>query len=245
MRVVVYTAIMVNNPESDKPIDAPTYFNKISEFDYILITNLKNGKEIFKTSGWQDIRIMEPPEDEMPIRTKYGWQIYASRWFKWHPDKIFSDYDISIWVDGWQAPDYNKKNLWYEIIENLSNNNKYNIIHDLHNKNKCIYDEHESIIFCKKDSYANILKVTKYVKTMGCPKKLGLFWTGCFIYKIGSKDIQQIFNDLWKDMILYTYRDQALLTYEIWKNNALPLWGTAPLYNMVIPVDTDRNHIYI
>jgi hypothetical protein len=89
-----------------------------------------------------------------------------------------------------------------------------------------------------------MLKTGKYVKTMGCPKDLGLFWTGCYIYKLGSEEVQRVLNNLWEDMLMYTYRDQALLTFEIWRNNAFNVWGAEKLRDLVISVDTDRNHTY-
>jgi hypothetical protein len=245
MRIVVYTANMVQNPDRDTPIDLPSNFVRIPGWDYVLITNLKNGKEIFKNSGWSkgEIRIMEPPEEEMPKKTVRGWQIYAARWCKWHPDNLFNNYDIAIWIDAWQIPDYNKIDKWLDIIKSFSNNeHKYDMVLDFHKKNKCIYEEHKSIVFCKKDTDISMLKVSKYIKVAGFPKDFGLYWTGCYVYKIGSKSIQKVLNNLWEDMLIYTYRDQALLTYEIWRNNKCDLWGTAPLNDIVIAVDTDINH---
>lgn len=245
MKVVVYTSIMVLDPVMDKPIDMPGNFEIIPGWDYVLLTNLKNGKKIFEKSGWNkgEIRIMEPPEDEMPSRTRRGWAIYAARWCKWHPDRLFGDYDIAIWVDGCQVPNFNKYNMWNNFTNLLMNNEyEYDILFDTHKKNNCIYDEHKSIVFCQKDTDVDMLKVTKYIKVMGCPTNLGLFWTRCYIYRIGSKNIQKTAKYLWDDMLLYTYRDQALLTFEIWRNNQMNVWGKAPLDTMITAVDTDSNH---
>ena len=245
MKVVVYTAIMAKDPKSDIPLDMPGQFTRIPGWDYILITNHINGKKIFKTSGWNqcDIRIMSPPDDEMPPKSRRGEAIYAARWCKWHPDSLFSNYDVAIWVDGWKIPDFNQVDNWYTLVDSVYNQtNSYDIVFDKHDKNKCVYEEHKSIIFCEKDTYSNILKTTKYVKTMGFPTDYGVFWTGCYIYRIGSKYVGKVMKDLWDDMLIYTYRDQALLTYEIWRNAALDIWGTAPLARMVIPICTDQNH---
>ncbi len=244
MKVVVYTAIMVNNPESDKPIDLPCNFDLIPGWDYVLLTNIKNGKQVFRNSGWRkgEIREIDPPENDMPVKSRRGWQIYANRWFKWHPDSVFNDYDIIIYVDGFNIPNFNKKDEWNKIIQDFLSNPSLYILQDNHPKNNCIYQEHDSIVKCNKDNYFNMVKVSKYVKTMGCPLDLGLLWNGCYIYKSKSRDVQKVWDNMWFDMLLYTYRDQALLMFEIWRNNSFKIWGKAPLNTLVLAVDSDSNH---
>lgn len=244
MKVVVFTAIMVKDPIKDLPIDCPTTFKQIPNWDYVLITNIINGPTVFKNSGWKTIRVLEPPEEIMPCRNRKGWEIYANRWCKWHPDILFNEYDIIIYVDGFQAPDYDKKDEWIQLTNQLVQE-EYSILQGFHSKDiNCIYKEHSNIIKCNKDTYQNILKVTKYVKVMGYPENNGLFWNGCYIYKSRSKEIQKVWADLWADMLLYTYRDQSLLMFEIWRNNAFNLWGNAPLHDIIKNVDSDRNHTY-
>jgi hypothetical protein len=87
-----------------------------------------------------------------------------------------------------------------------------------------------------------MVKVSKYVKTMGCPLDLGLLWNGCYIYNSKSRDVQKVWDNMWFDMLVYTYRDQALLMFEIWRNNSFKIWGKAPLNTLVLAVDSDGNH---
>jgi len=252
MKVVVFTAIMVKDPDINKPIDLPKSFKRIIGWDYVLITNVKNAVNIFWNSGWRrgEIYTMEPPEDEMPPLSKKGWEIYANRWFKWHPDRIFKNHDIAIYVDGFQVPNFDKSSEWVSLTEQLFNASDRDttrppyIIQSLHPTKKCIYQEHDNIIACHKDSYENILKVKKYVKVHGYPNNYTLFWNGCYIYKLGSEQIQKVWNNLWQDMLLYTYRDQSLLMFEIWKNNAFEFWRIEKLNDLIINVDTNSNHVY-
>lgn len=254
MKIVVFTAIMVNNPDKDHPIDNPGYFKTIPNWDYILFTNINNGHEVFKNSGWGrygKICIMDPPFNEMPEKTRQGWSIYAARWFKWHPDTLFSDYDFAIWIDAWQVPDVKALNTWNDIINKMhlisDNNpceNKYHIAFSPHPKNNCTYKEHKSIIDCRKDTYINMLRTTKYIKTMRFPENQGLVWTGCYIYKIGSTVLLTVFNNLWNDMLLYTYRDQALIMFELWRNNNPLFLKIQTFATILISVDSDQNHIY-
>jgi hypothetical protein len=244
MKVVVFTAIMVNNPLDNKPIDNPKMFKMIPGWDYVLVTNI--GNTIFNHSGWikGTILKMEPPKEEMPDRNHTHWSIYANRWCKWHPDKLFPDYDYIIYIDGFQVPDISKLKEWQILIQQFSTQNK-SIIQSLHNKQNCIYKEHNIIIQCKKDTKEAMNKTTVYLKSMGFPENKSLMWNGCYIYKARSPVIQKVWNDLWEDMLIYTYRDQALLVYEIWKNNAFDEWIIHNLYNMVINVDSNHNHVYV
>jgi hypothetical protein len=242
MKVVVFTAIMMNH-SLDTPIDNPKMFTLIPEWDYVLVTNIT--LPVFNQSGWikGSIMHMEPPKEEMPDRNHKYWSIYANRWCKWHPDILFPEYDYIIYVDGFQVPDISKLHEWYKLVQSLST--KKSIIQSLHNKHNCIYQEHLAIVKCKKDTKEAIHKITSYLISMGFPENTKLLWNGCYIYKAHSILIQKVWNDLWKDMLLYTYRDQALLMYEIWKNDALDEWAMHNLYDMVIKVDTDYNHIYV
>jgi hypothetical protein len=243
MKVVVFTAIMANDP-SDKPIDNPTMFTLIPGWDYVLVTNVTS--PVYNDSGWINGSIihMEPPKEEMPDRNHKHWCIYANRWCKWHPDRLFPEYDYIIYVDGFQVPDVSKQYEWYGLIQYLSEQKK-SIIQSVHNKQNCIYEEHRAIVACKKDTKEAIHKTTSYLIRMEFPKNTTLLWNGCYIYKAHSILIQKVWDDLWKDILLYTYRDQALLMYEIWKNNALEEWAMYHLHHMVSHVDSDHNHVYV
>ena len=243
MKVVVFTAIMVNNPLNTKPIDNPKSFEMIPGWDYVLVTNIV--LPIFNHSGWikGTILKMEPPKEEMPDRYHKRWSIYANRWCKWHPDKLFPDYDYIIYVDGFQVPDISKLTEWQTLIQQFSTQNK-NIIQSLHNKHKCVYEEHHAIVKYNKDTQEAMDKTTAYLIRMNYPVNNIFLWNGCYIYKARSPTIQKVWNDLWNDMLIYTYRDQALLVYEIWKNKAFNEWSLYNLYNMVINVDSNSNHMY-
>ena len=244
MKVVVFTAIMMNNPLDMKPIDNPRMFKLIPGWDYVLLTN--TSLPLFNKSGWikGSILKMEPPKEEMPDRNHKHWSIYANRWCKWHPDKLFPDYDYIIYVDGFQVPNISKLGEWYNLIQQFSNQHK-SIIQSSHNKYNCIYKEHREIVACKKDKEDTMNKVTAHLKSMGFPENKSLMWNGCYIYKARSAIIQKVWNDLWSDMLLYTYRDQALLVYEIWRNDAVDAWDIYNLYNMVLDVGSNRNHVYV
>jgi hypothetical protein len=243
MKVVVFTSIMVNHP-SDTPIDNPSMFTLIPGWDYVLVTNITS--PVYNDSGWINgsIMHMEPPKEEMPDRNHKHWSIYANRWCKWHPDTLFPEYDYIIYVDGFQVPDVSKLYEWYGLIQYLSKQKK-SIIQSAHNTQNCIYQQHRAIVSCKKDTRDAMNKTTAYLKSMGFPENKSLMWNGCYIYKARTAIIQKVWNDLWKDMLQYTYRDQALLMYEIWKNDALEEWAICNLYRMVCRVDSDQNHVYV
>ena len=244
MKIVVFTSIMANNPLDNKPIDTPKMFKTIPGWDYVLLTNIT--LPIFNKSGWikGSIVHMEPPKEEMPDRNHKHWSIYANRWCKWHPDKLFPQYDYIIYVDGFQVPNISKMEEWFTVIRQFSNKNE-SIIQSLHNKHSCIYKEHQSIVINKKDTQDAMDKTSAYIRSMGFPENKILLWNGSYIYKARCPIVQKVWNDLWNDMLIYTYRDQALLVYEIWKNDAFNKWYIHNLHNMVGNVDSNRNHVYL
>lgn len=243
----MFTAIMVKDPAKDRPIDTPGPFRRIIGFDYVLFTNVQNAKAVFANSGWTDIREQEPPPEDMPRRSKRGWPIYANRWFKWHPDRVFLDYDVAIYVDGFQVPHPELRHEWWRFVRALCDDpdpKTPRLVHSPHHANKCIYDEQRAIVRSNKDTAARMSAVTAYVRSHGYPANAGLLWNGCYIYRLGCPKIKALFDSLWEDMVVFTYRDQSLYMFEIWKTGAFSSIGAAPLDKMVMSVDTNHNHVY-
>lgn len=244
MRVVVFTAIMVDPNRLGPPIDIPEQFTKIPQFDYILFTNTPNH---FKNTSWT-IKHVDPPTDEIP---KDHFAIYANRYYKWRPHVLFKDtYDVAIYVDGWQIPNPKHQDVWCKYARQVMDpSNPICIIQCPHPVNQCIYNELTSIVNARKDTFEKMAGLRMYLQSQNFPTNQGLFWNGCYLFAVKkqNKKLQQVMQDLWNDMILYTYRDQSMYMYHLWKNNAMYLVGKAhDLEDIVSTVDptANLNHNY-
>ena len=165
---------------------------------------------------------------------------------------LFSDaYDVIIYVDGFQVPDVAHENVWRNMVDNMETA----IIQAPHDVNKCIYAEHNAIVHARKDTREKMQAVTQYIRSTTFPANYGMFWNGCYIFNVKKHDknselrtqcVLEVWARLWRDMLVYTYRDQSLLMFEIWKHKVSQgVWGKAPLNKLVKMVDSNRNHVYI
>ena len=235
MRVCVFTG----NFGETTPVDLPAMFDKIPGWDYILFTNLK--KEKFPETSW-DIDSVDMPAD-LPTRKSY---IYANRFYKWHPQTLLPDYDVIIYVDGFQVPDAKHIDTWNRLV-NLVGDPTYpiSIIQQLHNERTCIYDELDAIVKCKKDTKENMVNVCNFLRIEQFPQKFGLLWNGCYVLDNHCKKLKTVFETLWNNMLSLTYRDQSLYMHAIWKEGANSCIGQIKLEPIIISFHTSSHHVYI
>ena len=231
MKVVVFTAIFGEKV----PIDLPGPFEKINDWDYIIFTNFD--ADTFIESSWQ----IQKVDISLKMQGKY---IYANRFFKWHAHTIFKDYDVAIYVDGFQCPNNEYAKEWQTNVDFLINNNK-SIIHCKHECNTCIYEELVAVVKCQKDVFEKMDIVKHYLLSQDYPPNLGLFWNGCYILNINhSQNIADAWLALWGDMLKFTYRDQTLLMYEYWKLGHMDEILLVDLRKIIKNIDHGLNHIY-
>jgi hypothetical protein len=242
VKVVVFTSIMMDPMQSSSPIDLPGPFEQIPGFDYVMITNVPNPDKVFGNTGWKKIVVMEPPEGNIPKMGRYG--IYANRFFKWHPEYVFGEnYDVAIYVDGFQVPDPSMGAQWHAAAEDVMRDKA--LIQSPHPATRCTYNELDMIVISHKETRQKMDAVKIMIQSQGFPINVGLYWNGCYVYRLNTPEVQKMRADLWKDMLIYTYRDQALWMYELWKNNSLHQIAPLDLASMVIKVDSDANHMYV
>lgn len=241
VRVVVFTSIMCDPTSQPVPIDVPGQFDQIPGFDYVMITNVPNPEEAYGNTGWKKIVVKQPPDGSVPKSGPYG--IYANRFFKWHPEHVFGDmYDVAIYVDGFQVPNPKMAEQWRALAEDVMRDG---IIQSPHQARDCTYAEADAIVQVNKDTRQRMEAVKIMLRSQGFPQNLGLYWNGCYVYKLNTPAVQKLRADLWRDMLIYTYRDQALMMYELWKNDMIGQVRKHNLASMVVNVDSDANHRYV
>lgn len=189
-KIVIYSA-MTNNYD-----ELPLQFIKDENIDFIFFSDID-----IKSNFWNIIRF--DFEYREPRRT--------AKIFKILPHLFFEHYEISLWVDSNMI--IKDKSIFY--VKQLLNID-YSIALLKHNRRNCIYQEAKECIFWGKD-YDEIIEnqITKY-KNNNYPSNNGLNNGGFLIRK--HNQIQNIMEEWWKEVDLFSVRDQLSLNYIIWKN---------------------------
>ena len=102
-KICFYTAIF---SKSEKPLDKPSNFERITGIDYILFTNYN--PTLFLNCGWNNI-IQIPHLFDNPV--------LSAKTIKWKSHQFLSEYDIVIWLDSFLSPSKSKIKLLDVVFE--------------------------------------------------------------------------------------------------------------------------------
>lgn len=136
-----------------------------------------------------------------------------SRKFKTMPEQFFSDYDLSIWVDG---------NL--QIRGSLKEYvNRYmrecNLLCFPHPWRNCLYEEAAVVKKLGLDDKDVIDRQIDFIRADGFPADYGLAAGSCLV-RFHNEDHMAGLGRRWWSMVLNgSRRDQLSLTYACWKEN--------------------------
>jgi len=203
MKKVVYSCLF---SDGKRTLDIPCIKDtvRLNEWDYVMFTNVPDH---LKDSGW--VPIYKELIQDHPI--------YTAKHYKWLVHKYLLDYDIAIYVDAYLSPIVMD---WNKYIDKLKPDGIGNgIILMRHSRRNCIYDECSAISNCRRDTKENMDNVITFLKENNMPKKYGLSEGGLSIRHLKNNDFNSLCDELFTLMLRFTYRDQALLSYVLWKNN--------------------------
>lgn len=195
-KIIVYTANFGNYDMLSDPL------YRGNQIDYVCFTDNKN----FKSDIW-DTRYVE-------IKNKD--QILMARWHKIFPDRLFPQYDISIWIDS-----------KFLIIGDLSQylaiyqKNK-EILCFPHFSRNCIYDEAKECVRVGKAKENILNKQIDTYRKAGFPEKHGLYETGCLVREHNKNNVKEIMKLWWIEIEKRSTRDQVSFPYILWKSGYEP-----------------------
>lgn len=228
MKKVVITALFgVNNSIND----LPKVNEKIPGWDYILFTNCKCLNTL--NTGWE-IKIVE---------LLYDHPIYSARYYKWLGHKYLNDYDIMLWIDSYLSPNVNFN--WNSVLSEYENNEFKGLFFKKHIKRKCIYQECRACVSAKKASNEMMSRTIKFLNKEKMPYNYGLYETGIYVRYLKNNELNLLLENLFSKLLKYSYRDQTILTYILWKNNYKAVKSLNNIGNeMVNKSGTKGEHIY-
>lgn len=195
-KVVVYCAV---SGDYDK---LRSHYYLTDEFDYVLFTD---SKEIKGKHAWE-IKPMKEYDNKIPVR--------KARYYKMFPDKLFPDYEYSVWIDG--KCEITGKSFESRVKEKIQNNVLISSC-EPHGRD-CIYQEAERCKELKKDDPNIIDKQIKFLKNENYPEHNGLSDTCILFRKHHDPKVKKAMNDWWDMIQKFSYRDQLSFCYVLWKN---------------------------
>lgn len=195
-KIVIYTANFGNYDVLSDPL------YRSSQIDYVCFTD----NEKFKSDIW-DVRHIERKNES---------QILMARWYKIFPDKLFPQYDISIWIDS-------KFLITGDLSQYLAIYKKNKeILCFPHFSRNCIYDEAQECIRVGKAKDDVLNKQTEIYRKNGFPKQYGLYETGCLVRKHNENNVKEIMKLWWSEIEKRSTRDQVSFPYVLWKYGYKP-----------------------
>lgn len=196
-RIAIYTSIFGKYDEINELDCVP------DNCDFYIITD----QNINEESCWKKI----------PINLKdYGLDgksnIIKNRFFKMFPEKVFSDYKFSIYVDG------NIK-IKTDLTEFIHNMNQYGIKMHKHYRRNCVYKEIEKCLEVGRDTSEGLRRHMEHLMNEGMPEEYGLLEAPVIVREHHNPICLKLMNEWWQEFLEYSKRDQISLPYVLWKNN--------------------------
>lgn len=233
-RIVVLSALFGNSISDSCSV----LENLENGIEYIMITD-QWPNEIEK-NGWKLMRL----PSNLQINVSRCENIYKSKYCKWmahHIPDIRTRFDYMIWVD---AHAYLKKQYWLKLLPCLlQEKTAYWTLP--HPSRKCIYEELKAIVACKKDSQTHMMRVKQFLESQKFPRNEGLYHNGCFFRSLNNEKLNSVMDLLWLSMRQYTYRDQALLKYAMWKLHWYDVKLGSGSCSLAFSSNGCSNHFYV
>jgi hypothetical protein len=176
----------------------------IPGWDYICFTNQK----IPRPAGWTLIQIDYTGQEPATEAKRY----------KWLSHLFLADYDITVWVDAYIAPNIQRQELlktW--IITMLDRDTK--ILHKPHPMRNCVWEECDAVVQGKRETKARADRVRSTLEKEKMPHGWGLFDTNIIIKFNKDIQLQKQCEDIYTELSTLSNRDQLAVTRIYYKNN--------------------------
>lgn len=193
-KIVVYTCIVGNNDVLREVVKPE------AGIDYVCFTN-----QNFSSSTWKVIPIPE-------ILAGISDSTKVARCIKILPHIFFSEYTISVWVDG-------NIEVIGNIVEFIYKNLKNYFLVSKHPQRNCVYAEAEAIVKLGKDTKENVDKQISIYKQNGYPSRYGMVQTDILVRRHMTNLCIKISENWWKEVFNFSKRDQLSFNYSIWKTD--------------------------
>ena len=189
--------------DGKRKVDQPAIAQKVSGWDYILFTNVRT--------------LLEEEKNWVPRKMDLinNSAVYTAKYCKWMAHTMIPEYDTVVWVDGYLSP--NPAMNWDLFDADLKIGLKPHP-----SKSECVYKELRAVVDYQKDSRRRMKRLKKFLHKERMPADYGLYETNIYGRTLKDSRLNQILEKMYELMEEFTYRDQVILPYVLWKNNIRP-----------------------
>lgn len=210
MKKVIYTCLVGNYDELKQPVIID------ESYDYICFSNDFFEK---KVGIWQ---IRKIPFNH-PDKTR------LSRYVKFFPNKVLSEYGYSVWMDCNLR--ILTENFYRAIEKQIENKSLIAQVPHIAPPIDCIYDEIKYAFKLTRVGFIEARKQYKHLKESGFPSHFGLFENNIIARFHNNDLVKKISEEWWTEYMNYTKRDQFSLMFIYWKNDFMPSFVFGPCEN--------------
>lgn len=193
-KIAVYTCVFGKYDSLQEPLIKP------DNIDYYIITD----QPVPANSLWKPIPWEKYCHDKLSYAEK-------NRFFKMHPECVFSKYKYSIYIDG------NVK-----IISDLSPYikllGKEGMGFHYHNQRQCAYDELEAIKLAYKVRKEDADKYRNFLLKKEFPKNYGLLECNVIVREHNNPTCKKVMEAWWEQFRKQIKRDQVSLPFVLFSN---------------------------
>ena len=151
-----------------------------------------------------------------------------------------SEYDVTVWVDGYITPNPQKAATLEHWITTMKENNT-SILHRPHAERDCIWDECEAVVRYQRDTPQNVERVRHALVAAEMPKHWGLFDTNIVIKFQKNLELQEICSTIYRLLETESVRDQLAVT-RVYYTRGFSAYGAKDLHTAFIK---SGNHVRI
>jgi lipopolysaccharide biosynthesis glycosyltransferase len=195
---VVYTCITNNYNDLMQP------FCIDPEWDYVCYTDCDSLLKQGRVGVWEIRRVEVEGLDYSRL----------NRWHKINPHILFPQHKESLYIDG-------NINIISDYIYRNARSATKPMLFPQHFARNCAYDEMKKLMASPRISIQNKGKLAKQYanyKLAGFPRNLGLSENNVIYRKHHNETVKQVMKQWWEALCDFSSRDQASLSYVLWKN---------------------------
>lgn len=152
--------------------------------------------------------------DNVP-HDKFNRNNLLAKYAKVFPDKLFPEYEYSLWVDG--NIDI-RSTFLHDIVQDLIEKDRRMALSG-HFARTCAYSEMKAVAQYKLDKPDRLLLLANKLDSEGFPVNYGLTENNIILRKHNHPQVKKLMKLWWKMITTYSHRDQLTLQYCMWKEH--------------------------